>query len=180
MEHNQFGDYLDNVVVLKKAEDALNLQQQQVDGLRKQLQDMFGQLEPKQELSSDFDLSNGGTDCKEPKNQDGDYCKAMNALKSVKNGAVRNLGDLIAQIDGKTNLIITNKEKLVHAKEVLEKDSEEQAQITGEEDLTDLEEKIKNSAADQAVTDTYESESNKSFNKQMESLRPPYCAVYPY
>lgn len=180
MEHNQFGDYLDNVVVLKKAEDALNLQQQQVDGLRKQLQDMFGQLEPKQEISSDFDLSNGGTDCKEPKNQDGDYCKAMNALKSVKNGAVRNLGDLIAQIDGKTNLIITNKEKLVHAKEVLEKDSEEQAQITGEEDLTDLEEKIKNSAADQAVTDTYESESNKSFNKQMESLRPPYCAVYPY
>ena len=134
MEHNQFGDYLDNVVVLKKAEDALNLQQQQVDGLRKQLQDMFGQLEPKQEISSDFDLSNGGTDCKEPKNQDGDYCKAMNALKSVKNGAVRNLGDLIAQIDGKTNLIITNKEKLVHAKEVLEKDSEEQAQITGEEE----------------------------------------------
>ena len=26
----------------------------------------------------------------------------------------------------------------------------------------------------------YDSEGNDSFKKQMENLRPPYCAVYPY
>ena len=62
---------------------------------------------------------------------------------------------------------------------MLEKDNEEKVQISAEEDLDELEEKIKTSEADKAVLDVYDKEEQKSFNKQLSKMHAPYCAVYP-
>ena len=77
-------------------------------------------------------------------------------------------------------MIKTNKEKLQHAKQVMEKDSDEMVSISGEEDLDELTEKIKTAKADQSLTDVYEKEGGNSMQKQLKQLRPPYCASYPY
>ena len=62
---------------------------------------------------------------------------------------------------------------------MLEKDGDEKVQISADEDLVELEEKIKTSEADAAVLDVYVQEGQKSLNKQLARMHSPYCAVYP-
>ncbi len=166
-DRNQFGDYLDMVDINDEAAKALVLQKTQVDELRAQLKEVLESMG--YTISDDFDLSN-----------ENDYKKVSDTLKKYKTAYLRQLTDLLQTITGTTELIVTNKEKLVHAKEVMEKDSEEEVSISGEEDLDELEEKIKTARADQSLTDVYEKEGNSSMEKQTKQLRPPFCAVYPY
>lgn len=166
-DRNQFGDYLDMVDIDDEAAKALVLQKTQVDELRAQLKEILNRMG--YTISDDFDLSN-----------ESDYKKVSDTLKKYKTAYLRQLTDLLQTITGTTELIVTNKEKLVHAKEVMEKDSEEEVSISGEEDLDELEEKIKTARADQSLTDVYEKEGNSSMEKQTKQLRPPFCAAYPY
>ena len=62
---------------------------------------------------------------------------------------------------------------------VPEKDNKEIAQVSPDDDLDALSEKIKNAAANQEVSDTYENEGSKSMNNNTKRLQKPYCAVYP-
>ena len=166
-DRNQFGDYLDMVEINADAEKAVALQKTQVDELRAQLKDILNKIG--YDISDDFDLSN-----------DSDYKKVSDTLKTYKTAYLRRLTDLLQTINGETALIKTNKEKLQHAKQVMEKDSDEMVSISGEEDLDELTEKIKTAKADQSLTDVYEKEGGNSMQKQLKQLRPPYCAAYPY
>lgn len=166
-DRNQFGDYLDMVDIDDEAAKALVLQKTQVDELKAQLKEILNRMG--YTISDDFDLSN-----------ESDYKKVSDTLKKYKTAYLRQLTELLPTITGTTELIVTNKGKLVHAKEVMEKDSNEEVSISGEEDLDELEEKIKTARADQSLTDVYEKEGNSSMEKQTKQLRPPYCAAYPY
>ena len=166
-DRNQFGDYLDMVEINADAAKAVALQKTQVDELRAQLKDILNKIG--YDISDDFDLSN-----------DSDYKKVSDTLKTYKTAYLRRLTDLLQTINGETALIKTNKEKLQHAKQVMEKDSDEMVSISGEEDLDELTEKIKTAKADQSLTDVYEKEGGNSMQKQLKQLRPPYCAAYPY
>lgn len=166
-DRNQFGDYLDMVEINADAAKAVALQKTQVDELRAQLKDILNKIG--YDISDDFDLSN-----------DSDYKKVSDTLKTYKTAYLRRLTDLLQTINGETALIKTNKEKLQHAKQVMEKDSDEMVSISGEEDLEELTEKIKTAKADQSLTDVYEKEGGNSMQKQLKQLRPPYCAAYPY
>lgn len=92
---------------------------------------------------------------------------------------MRRLKELIGNINGTAEIVNTNRKRLLHGVAVLEKDNEEKVQISAEEDLDELEEKIKTSEADKAVLDVYDKEEQKSFNKQLSKMHAPYCAVYP-
>ncbi len=166
-EHNQIGDYLGYKELDVQAQRALELQEQQVKGVRDKLKEIFNALG--YDISDDFDLSNAS-----------DYKNAEDTLKKYKQGYMRRLENLIASISGETELIISGKEQLENGLAVLKKDDNEEAAVSAYDDLDELEEKIKTARANMSVTDVYDNEGKDSFKKQMENLRPPYCAVYPY
>lgn len=164
-ERNLFGDYLDNNELFSNAEDSLAEQAVQISDLRKSLEAIFNKLG--YSLSDDFDLMNPS-----------DYKKAEEKLKEYKTGNLTRLKELTNSINGKSEIVIENKKKLLHGIEVLEKDNEEKTQITAEDDLDELEEKIKNSEADKEVMDVYEKAGNLAMSNAISKLREPYCAVY--
>lgn len=163
---NQFGDYLDNMENEKTLAEVVDQQKLQVEDVKANLQQMFEDLG--YTLSEDFDLMN-----------DADYKKAADTLEEHKTGNLRRLKELINNMKGTAEMVNTNKERLLHGVAVLEKDSEEKVQISAEEDLDELDEKIKTSEANAAVLDVYDQEGQKSLDKQLARMHSPYCAVYP-
>lgn len=163
---NQFGDYLDNMENEKTLAEVVAQQELQVEDVKANLQKMFEDLG--YTLSEDFDLMN-----------DADYKKAADTLEEHKTGNLRRLKELIDNMKGTAEMVNTNKERLLHGVAVLEKDSEEKVQISAEEDLVELDEKIKTSEANDAVLDVYDQEGQKSLDKQLARMHSPYCAVYP-
>lgn len=163
---NQFGDYLDNRENEKALAEVVAQQKLQVEDIKENLRKMFEELG--YTLSEDFDLMN-----------DADYEKASETLEEHKTGNLRRLKELIGNIKGTAEIVNTNKERLLHGVAVLEKDGDEKVQISADEDLVELEEKIKTSEADAAVLDVYDQEGQKSLNKQLARMHSPYCAVYP-
>ncbi len=164
-DRNLFGDYLDNSEVFHNASEALDEQAAQIADLRKSLEAIFNKLG--YSLSDDFDLMNPS-----------DYKKAEEKLKEYKAGNLTRLKELTNSINGTSEIVVTNKNKLLHGIEVLEKDNEEKTQITAEEDLDELEEKIKNAEADKEVMDVYEKTGASAMSNAISKLREPYCAVY--
>lgn len=164
-DRNLFGDYLDNNELFNNAADALSEQGIQVSDLRKSLNEIFNKLG--YSLSDDFDLMNPS-----------DYKKAEEKLKEYKTGNLTRLKELTNSINGTSEIVIENKEKLLHGIEVLEKDNEETTQITAEDDLDELDEKIKNAKADKKVMDVYEKAGTSAMSNAISKLREPYCAVY--
>lgn len=165
-ETNQFGDYLSNWENEKASAEIVAQQKIQIENVKNNLRKMFEDLG--YTLSEDFDLMN-----------DADYKKAEDTLEEHKIGNLRRLKELIGNIKGTAEIVNTNRKRLLHGVAVLEKDNEEKVQISAEEDLDELEEKIKTSEADKAVLDVYDKEEQKSFNKQLSKMHAPYCAVYP-
>ena len=100
-------------------------------------------------------------------------------LKKHKTANLRRAKDLVASIKGSAEIVETNKKSLLHSIAILEKDNKEIAQVSPDDDLDALSEKIKNAAANQEVSDTYENEGSKSMNNNTKRLQKPYCAVYP-
>lgn len=185
-EHNQIGDYLGYKELDARAQNAVDIQAQQVKSIRDKLKEIFLSLHPNTsntsglsnadnqktlgyEIKDDFDLSKAA-----------DYELAEDTLKTYKQGYMRSLENLIGSIKGETELVLSGKAELENGLAVLKKDANEEASISAYDDLDELEEKIKTARANRALTDKYDSEGNDSFKKQMENLRPPYCAVYPY
>lgn len=165
-DKNQFGNYLDNVDVERAAAETLAEQKIQIEDLRESLKNMFEQVG--YTLSDDFDLTNSG-----------DYKLAEEVLKKHKTANLRRAKDLVASIKGSAEIVETNKKSLLHSIAILEKDNKEIAQVSPDDDLDALSEKIKNAAANQEVSDTYENEGSKSMNNNTKRLQKPYCAVYP-
>ncbi|MCI7486545.1 MAG: hypothetical protein MSB80_03565 [Alphaproteobacteria bacterium] len=165
-ETNQFGDYLDNWENEKTLAEVVAQQRLQVEDVKNNLRKMFEDLG--YTLSEDFNLIN-----------DADYKKAEDTLKEHKIGNLRRLKELIENINGTAEIVNTNKKRLLHGVAVLEKDNEEKVQISAEEDLDELEEKIKTSEANEAVLNVYDKEGQKSLDNQLLKMHSPYCAVYP-
>ncbi len=168
-EHNQIGDYLGYKELDARAQNAVDIQAQQVKSIREKLKEIFSSLNHDIVNIDDFDLSKAS-----------DYKEAEDTLKTYKEGYMRRLENLIGSITGETELVLSGKAELENGLAVLKKDANEEAAVSPDDDLDELEEKIKTARANMALTDEYDSEGNDSFKKQMENLRPPYCAVYPY
>lgn len=163
---NQFGNYLDNIDIVRAAAETMAEQKIQIDDLRESLKNIFEQVG--YTLSDDFDLTNSS-----------DYKQAEEVLKRHKMANLRRAKDLVATINGSAEIVETNKKSLLHSIAVLEKDDKETAQVSQDDDLDALSEKIKTAAANQAVADTYEAEGSKAMNSSTKRLQKPYCAVYP-
>ena len=69
-------------------------------------------------------------------------------------------------------------DKVNHALKVLEKDSDEDVLLSGEEELDDLQEKIKESKANQDIGDEYEKKRKEDLEAKIKRLPAPYCSVY--
>ena len=165
-EANEVGDCLDNWENEKTLAEVVAQQRLQVEDVKNNLRKMFEDLG--YTLSEDFNLIN-----------DADYKKAEDTLKEHKIGNLRSLKELIENINGTAEIVNTNKKRLLHGVAVLEKDNEEKVQISAEEDLDELEEKIKTSEANEAVLNVYDKEGQKSLDNQLLKMHSPYCAVYP-
>lgn len=165
-ERNQFGDYLDNMEGEKMMAEVCAQQEIQVDKIKEELLEMFNSLG--YTIEDDFDLYD-----------EEDYRKAEQVLKDHKTSSLRRLKELTEAVNGTSNIIKHNKAKLQNAIKVLETDSEEKVQISAEDDLDELSEKMKTAEADQAVEEAYEEESDKAYERDIQRMQAPYCAVYP-
>jgi hypothetical protein len=69
-------------------------------------------------------------------------------------------------------------DKVDHTLKVLKKDVDEDVLISGDEDLEDLQEKIKEGKANQDIGDEYEKKRKEDLEDKIKRLPAPYCSVY--
>ena len=166
LTRNQFGDYLDNIEAERKAVDMLEELQTKVLALQESLQRMFNELG--YALPEDFDLT-----------QDENFKEAQNKIDDYKNNYIRHAQSELAKIKLTTEKVQNDVSAVRHEIAVMQKDENEKVVISGDEDLNELDEKIKNAEANQALNDEYQKKAQEEMMRQIETIPAPYCAVYP-
>ena len=167
-EHNQFGDYLDQVEYETITADEMRKIENQISEIRAQLGEIIsvGSFE----MGEEFDLLN-----------DDDYNQAAQALdeekKEYMDVALQKLQSL-PQGAGQSKNVRDKHDRLMHEIAVLQADSEEVVTLKGDEELDELEEKIKNSQADMAVEEKFAEATEAEEERQRARYRHPYCASY--
>ncbi len=166
LDRNQFGDYLNQFELEQIAEEAILNMEPQIEEVRKSLNEIFEVFGA--ELSADFDLT-----------KIDDYNLAVKYLEDYKEKNLQEAKNRIDLIAVTTDNLINKKSKLSHQVKLFEKDSDEAVFLNGDDDLDELEEKIKTSNADAAITNEYQEAGSEEFAKKLEELKAPYCAAYP-
>jgi hypothetical protein len=69
--------------------------------------------------------------------------------------------------------------KLLRKIAVLQKDSDEVVAVSGNEELDELEEKIKQQKADKSVSEKYKEKDLEEQEREKKHVQAPYCAFYP-
>ena len=69
--------------------------------------------------------------------------------------------------------------EIQHKIEVLEKDADEVVQISGDEDLDELDSHILTQNADTAIAGEYDKAAEEEFSAQLEKMSRPLCVSYP-
>jgi len=163
---NQLGDYLNQLELESVAADSLIKANNKVEEVRESMRDLLNNNEL--DINDSFNLLN-----------DSDYEAASMALDKRKMRLISEATNKINQMNGSTSTINYRKNKLLHQIKVMLKDSEEMVTISGDEDLSELEEKIRNSKADNSIKSEYNSFGTEEMEKQIKRIPPAYCAIYP-
>ena len=166
-DRNQFGDFLNQMEQEALARESLMKVENQIDEIIKNLQSIFYGTEVV--ISDDFDLLN-----------EEDYKQAADALDEQKGIYMNKAQTEITKVKGFTETVKNRSEKLLHSLAVLSADSDELVQINGDEDISELADKVKNKAADNAVANEYDKENASAQEHRLRQLQPPYCEVHPY
>ncbi len=174
---NQLGDYLDFVEQEQTAADNLAKVELQVADVRTSLNTLF--TEAGYELKNVFDTADDDYSEKFDLTIPDDYQKAEKTLENIKSGAIKEATEKIDTVQNENGVLDTKLEDVNHQIEVLEKDADEVVQITGTEDLDDLEEQIKTEEANRSVVKVYEDAEAEEMDAQSDKSQAPYCAVYP-
>ena len=165
--HNQFGDYLDFVELKEQAEEMLERYKDKMEEVQQKLQEIFNEFGDT--ISEDFDLAN-----------DEDYDMAANSLDGYKTAYVRQAFEKLDIIRGlKTVDDIQDKaDKLEQKLDILELDEDEVAELLGNEDISEVEYKIKQATANNGIADKYAQKGSEELERQIRQMTKPYCAVY--
>ena len=166
-DRNQFGDFLNQSEQEALAREGLMKIENQIDEIRQNLRDIFKDTDIV--ITDDFDLLN-----------EEDYKAAADALDEQKGIYINKAETEIQKVKGFTDAVKTRTEKMLHSIAVLEADSEEIVQLSGDEDIDELTDKIRNRTADNAVADKYDQEREEAQERRIRQLQPPYCGVHPY
>lgn len=167
-ERNQFGDYLDQVEYESIVADSMKKIEKQISEIRDKLRDVIsvGSFV----MSDDFNLLNSD-----------DYNQAAQVLDAEKKEymdvALQKLNSL-PQNAGQSQSVRDKYDKLLHTIAILQADAEEIVTLKGDEELDELEEKIKNQQADTQVEDKFNAAKKAEDERQKAHYRHPYCASY--
>lgn len=168
-DRNQFGDYLDQVEYESIVADSMEKIEKQIEEINGKLAEVLNAAD--YTMSDEFSLLN-----------EKDYNEAARVMDEQKNLyidlAIQKLQTL-PQGSGESQNVRDKSLKLLHKIAVLQKDNEEIVTVTGEEELDELEEKMKSQKADQAVVDIYKEKGKQEDERQKKRARVPYCASYP-
>ena len=172
MDKNQLGDYLNFVELEIEVADSMVELNEKVIEVKDSLASVF--YETEYQMEEDFSLL-----------KEEDYNKAAEVLKEQKGMYLKmakdDLSSAYATKDGKplkSDYIKDKLAKLQHRIDALERDSNEVVNITGEEDLDELDQKILNEGADTSIVNEYETEGGSSYDEQMKKLQEPLCTSY--
>lgn len=166
-DRNQFGDFLNQYEQEAMAREALIKVENQIQEIVKNLQDILsgtGVI-----ITDDFDLLN-----------EEDYKEAADALNEQKEIFMNKAEKEIQTVKGATQSTKEKVERLLHHIAVLEADSEEIVQVSGDEDLSDLAARIKNKQADNSVGEAYDDMGREAQERRIRQLQPAYCEVHTY
>lgn len=166
LNRNQFGDFLDFVeqeMIYQKAMDKLNTNLVQTRArINTELQ-KFGY-----DLGEDFDLA-------DEKN----YNDIMQKLDEHKNKVVNHSVQELGLIKSDNKAVKERKDKLRNLLKALQEDKDELVQINDNTQAdSSFTEQIKRMQTDKSVMKKYKEEGQEEFEKQLNSFRNPYCAVY--
>lgn len=164
-DRNQFGDYLEQYEQERKADDSLKKVEIQINELKQNLREVF--------FTFGYTFEDGFTLLNEE-----DYKTAETVLKRAKRDYIDSAKEQFVNVNGTSNNVKNKLAKLQHEIKVLEKDKDELVYVGGDEDLNELEERIKTQQANQAVEQEYFDKAEEAFERQLNQLRVPYCAVY--
>ena len=165
--HNQFGDYLDFIEMEKAAAENLRDAKQGIEEIHQQIKEIFNEFGDT--ISDDFDLS-----------EEDDYDLAAASLDGYKLAYVRQSLEKLEQVRKLKTVesIHEGADKVRHQIELLLFDEDEMVEIDGSEDMTELENSIKQNEANMAITDAYAAAAAEAFERQLRQMQKPYCAVY--
>ena len=164
-ERNQFGNFLDVFEQATLAKEVRDNLWNNVQEIRAQLGTIFEEMG--YELSEDFDLS-----------LETDYQEAQDVLEEQKEGNINAAKNIIAQIKGTSERIMSDKTKLINQLKLLEEDKDELITVSGTEDIDEFRESLRTEIANRGVADEYSEEGDKKMNDNLNRLRTPYCSVY--
>ena len=165
LTRNQFGDYLNNVEMERKAVDMLDELQTKIIDLQTALKTMFSEIG--YDLPDDIDLTN-----------DADFKEAGDKLDAYKGGFITRAEGELAKLNVKTEKVQDDIDAVKHEIAVMKKDRDEKVVISGDEDLDELDEKIKNYEANQALNQEYQKKVAEEMARQISAIPAPYCSSY--
>ncbi|MBR1904096.1 MAG: hypothetical protein IJ824_02840, partial [Alphaproteobacteria bacterium] len=187
LDRNQFGDYLDNIDTEAKATEVMANLSKKIMELEDNLEEIFNafgytlrgvaqtedgkEVEQVNGIGEDFSLLNQS-----------DYKLALDTLESFKENYMRSSESALKTVpvekDKATEHVKGEYDKVDHTLKVLKKDVDEDVLISGDEDLEDLQEKIKEGKANQDIGDEYEKKRKEDLEDKIKRLPAPYCSVY--
>lgn len=165
--HNQFGDYLDFIEKDKAAEENLLESQKQVEEIHQKLKEIFNEFGDT--ISDDLDLAD-----------EDDYDMVSAALDGYKTAYMRNALENLLKVKQMTTVeSVQEKADVVqHQIELLTLDDEEIVELSGSEEMSELEYSLKEHTANKEISDAYDNRAREEMEKQIRQLQKPYCAVY--
>lgn len=162
LDRNQFGDYLQQHEALTKAQKMIQELEIHLQEIRESI--LLAMDNAGYALREDFDLTNQS-----------DYDEIGKVLLDQKKAYMRSVQNGLQGIHPTTDNLQGKVKKVNHTLDVLNKDAQTVVAVTGEEDIDELEERIRNKQADSSLTDEYTTEADKT---KVTDLMYPYCAVY--
>lgn len=164
---NQIGDFLGHAETEQDYKDSLDEIEESLVKMKEDLYETlrsFG-FEP----SPDFDIS-----------KEADYELAVNKLKAIKKNNMAQAKDSIISIEpGDSDLLFQSKNSYNRIYDGLAADKEAVTVMDMDvDDPTEFAEDVKTGQANKNADNEYEKEADKSFEEQMKSFKPVYCAAY--
>ena len=164
LDRNQFGDYLNQYEILSSIQKSMEELEEQMQEVRDGI--LFAIEDTDFTLREDFDLTNSN-----------DYDDVRKILYDQKKIYMNSAQNNLNKIHSTTTNLDTKIARVKHIIEVLKKDDQTVIAVSGDEDLDEMDEAIKNRKADSSVANEYASAEKESEQNQKE-LMPPYCATY--
>lgn len=164
---NQIGDFLSHA---ETEQDYKNSLDEIEESLVKMKEDLYETLRSFGfEPSPDFDIS-----------KEADYELAVNKIKAIKKSNMEQAKGTIISIEpGDSDLLFQSKNSYNRVYEGLAADSEAVTVMSMEVDNpTEFAEDVKTGTVNRDVDNEYEKKADESFEEQMKSFKPVYCAAY--